>query len=76
MIMPVQCKMARVAVGWGVRDLAAKARVSPSTVTRFENELATPIPLTVEAMQRALEAAGVEFRPDGSVRLREAADAR
>ncbi|MFD2058250.1 multiprotein-bridging factor 1 family protein [Mesorhizobium calcicola] len=28
--------MARVALGWGTRDLARKAGVSPDTVARFE----------------------------------------
>ncbi|WP_409364862.1 helix-turn-helix domain-containing protein [Bradyrhizobium sp. JYMT SZCCT0428] len=52
--------MARAAVGWGVRDLAAAAKVSIDTVARFErgDELKER---TIEAMQRALEAAGIEF---------------
>jgi hypothetical protein len=37
-------------------------------VARFDAKLATPIPATLEAMRRALEAAGVRFMPDGSVR--------
>ena len=59
-LLPVQCRMARAAVGWGVRDLAAAAKVSIDTVARFErgDELKER---TVEAMQRALEAAGIEF---------------
>lgn len=59
-ILPVQCKMARAALGWGVRDLGAAAKVSQDTVVRFErgDDLK---PRTVEAIQRALEAAGVEF---------------
>jgi transcriptional regulator with XRE-family HTH domain len=52
--------MARAALGLGVRDLAAAAKVSIDTVTRFErgDELKER---TIEALQRALEAAGVEF---------------
>ena len=34
--MPVQCRMARAALGWGVRELAAAAKVSTDTVARFE----------------------------------------
>jgi hypothetical protein len=30
---------------------------------------------TLRRLQRVLESAGIEFKPDGSVRLREAADA-
>jgi transcriptional regulator with XRE-family HTH domain len=52
--------MARTAVGLGIRDLAAAAKVSMDTVARFERgeELKER---TIEALQRALEAAGVEF---------------
>jgi transcriptional regulator with XRE-family HTH domain len=58
--LPVQCRMARAALGLGVRDLAAAAKVSIDTVARFErgDELKVR---TVEAIQRALEAGGVEF---------------
>ncbi|CAN7201464.1 helix-turn-helix transcriptional regulator [Rhizobium sp. LjRoot30] len=65
---PVQCKMARVALDLGVRDLAALAKVAPGTVSRFEagEELKER---TVDALQAALEAAGVEFI-EGGVRVR------
>jgi transcriptional regulator with XRE-family HTH domain len=58
--LPVQCRMARAALGLGVRELAAAAKVSVDTVARFErgDDLKER---TVEALQRALEAAGVEF---------------
>ena len=58
--LPVQCRMARAALGWGVRDLAAAAKVSLDTVARFERgeELKER---TVEAIQRALEGGGIEF---------------
>jgi transcriptional regulator with XRE-family HTH domain len=58
--MPVQCRMARAALGLGVRELAAAAKVSVDTVARFErgDELKER---TIEALQRTLEAAGVEF---------------
>jgi transcriptional regulator with XRE-family HTH domain len=69
----VQLKMARVAVGWGVRELASRAGVTANTVTRIENE-ADAKQSTLEALQRALEAAGVEFIPENGggpgVRLR------
>jgi transcriptional regulator with XRE-family HTH domain len=52
--------MARAALGLGIRELAASAKVSMDTVARFERgeELKER---TVEALQRALEEAGVEF---------------
>jgi len=59
---PVQCRMARTALGLGIRELAELAQVSTNTVTRFEGgeELK---PRTIEALRRALEDAGVEFIP-------------
>ena len=59
-LLPVQCRMARAALGLGVRELAAAAKVSIDTVARFErgDELKER---TVDALQRALEEAGVEF---------------
>lgn len=52
--------MARGALQLGVRDLALAAKVSPSTVTRFEagEELRER---TLDALRAALETAGVEF---------------
>jgi transcriptional regulator with XRE-family HTH domain len=60
MINAVQSKMARAALGLGIRDLAKAASVSPDTVARFERgeELR---PRTVEALRTALEVAGVIF---------------
>ncbi|MBA4610757.1 helix-turn-helix domain-containing protein [Stappia taiwanensis] len=55
-----QCRMARAALGLGIREVADLAKVSPTTVTRLERgeELK---PRTVEAIRAALEAAGVIF---------------
>ena len=52
--------MARVAVGWGVRELAAKAGLSTNTVARFERGEVLKEG-TLAAIRTALEAAGVEF---------------
>lgn len=71
-ISPTQSKMARAALDWGLRDLANHARVGITTVFRFENGQATPIPATLAAIQRAFEEAGIEFTPDGGVRPRTA----
>jgi transcriptional regulator with XRE-family HTH domain len=74
---PLQCRMARAALGWGVRELAAAAKVSTDTVARFErgDELKER---TIDALQRALEAAGIEFTngDQPGVRLSKAAAAR
>jgi transcriptional regulator with XRE-family HTH domain len=58
--LPVQCRMARAALGLGVRELAAAAKVSIDTVARFERgeDLKER---TVDALRHALERAGVEF---------------
>jgi transcriptional regulator with XRE-family HTH domain len=70
-MLAAQCKMARVALGLGVPELAALARVNPGTVRRLEKgeELR---PRTNRTIQLALESAGAEFFPDGAVRLRKA----
>jgi transcriptional regulator with XRE-family HTH domain len=56
----IQIKMARAAVGWGVRELAKKANVTANTVTRIENG-ADAKQSTMDRLEQALEAAGVEF---------------
>jgi transcriptional regulator with XRE-family HTH domain len=61
--------MARAATRWGVRDLAARAKVSFQTVTRFENGQAEPHAATLQAIRHAFENAGVEFLPSGGVQL-------
>lgn len=59
-MLAVQCKMARAALGIGVRDLAKISGVSTDTISRLEagEELK---PRTLAAIRAALEAAGVEF---------------
>lgn len=64
-----QCKMARAALGLGVRELATLAGVSPRTVHRLEKG-GEPLPRTTAAVRLALESAGAELLPDGAVRLR------
>ena len=73
----IQLRMARAAVGWGVRELAERAGVSANTVTRIENG-ADAKQSTMDRMQGALEAAGVEFTngDQPGVRLTKAAAAR
>jgi transcriptional regulator with XRE-family HTH domain len=56
----IQLRMARAAVGWGVRELAEKAGVTANTVTRIENG-ADARQSTMDSLQQALEAAGVMF---------------
>jgi transcriptional regulator with XRE-family HTH domain len=73
----VQLRMARAAIGWGVRELAKRAGVTANTVTRIENG-ADAKQSTMERLQGALETAGVEFTngDQPGVRLSRAAAAR
>jgi transcriptional regulator with XRE-family HTH domain len=59
----IQCKMARVALGWGTRDLARYADVSPDTVARLERgeQLKSS---TIDTIRLAFETAGIEFIPE------------
>ena len=68
---PAQCRAARGLLDMSQDELAAASRVSRRTVTSFEAG-ATPIPATLAAIRRALEAAGVEFLDGDGVRLRQA----
>jgi transcriptional regulator with XRE-family HTH domain len=75
-MLAVQCKMARVALGLGIRELAELAQVAPATVSRLEagEELK---PRTIAAIRSALESAGVIFVEENGegpgVRLRKTA---
>jgi transcriptional regulator with XRE-family HTH domain len=59
-LLPIQCKMARTALGLGVRDIAERAGVSPNTIARLERGEEMRV-ATVAAIRAALEAAGVIF---------------
>jgi transcriptional regulator with XRE-family HTH domain len=56
----VQSKMARVALGWGVRDLARHAGVSTDTVARLERgeQLRER---TIDLLESAFVGAGILF---------------
>jgi transcriptional regulator with XRE-family HTH domain len=68
-ISAMQVRMARAALGWGVRELASAAEISGDTLNRLEKGAALR-PRTVAAVRHALEAAGVEFLPEDGVRLK------
>ena len=65
-IVLVQLEIALAALGWGTRDLAREPMVSIDTIARFERGEAIK-PRTLQAMQRALEAAGVKLIPENGV---------
>lgn len=60
---PVQCRMARVALGWGTRELAKRAEVSPDTIARLERGERLR-ENTVMSIKEAFEQAGLEFIPE------------
>lgn len=59
--------MARSALGLGVRELAALAGVSFTTISRFETGKSGLQLSTAEAIRLALEAQGVQFLDSGQV---------
>ena len=77
MIFPVQISAARVLLGMSQQELASAASVAVGTIKRIEaaREQLTGNAQTMGRIQRALEAAGIEFiEQDGrngpGVRLR------
>ncbi len=73
MIIRVQVRMARAALGWSVRDLASRAGLAANTVSRYENGT-DAYGETLTKIQRALEDAGIIFIDENNegpgVRLR------
>lgn len=69
--------MARAALNWSLADLAEAAGVHRNTISNFETGRYGGEPEKLAAIQRALEAAGVEFIPENGsgpgVRLRKSA---
>lgn len=61
MIEPIQVKLARIALGLGVRELAEAAAIAPSTITRFESGKGGMQARTLDKIQRVLERGGVVF---------------
>jgi transcriptional regulator with XRE-family HTH domain len=62
MLTPEQCRAARAWLTWSQEDLAQRAKVALSTVRDFEKERREPIANNIDAMQQALEQAGITFR--------------
>jgi transcriptional regulator with XRE-family HTH domain len=69
---PAQCRAARGLLGWSQVQLAEASKVATKTIADFERESRTPYDRTLADVQRAFEAAGVEFTNGGQpgVRMR------
>jgi transcriptional regulator with XRE-family HTH domain len=70
MVIGKQIRAARALLGMEVAELARRAGVSPTTITRFENGLTRPIKATLAVIQAALEREGIEFLNDGAPGVR------
>jgi hypothetical protein len=70
MITGEQVRAARRLLGWTLFQAACKAKVSESTVGKFETGVHRPLDLRIIAIQRALESAGVEFTTAGQLGVR------
>ena len=57
---PTQCRLARAALDWTNSDLAEASGLGVNTISRFEQGADVRMS-SVEAMQRALEEAGIIF---------------
>lgn len=60
-ITPIQLKMARVGVGYTVRELAAVTGLSANAISAIENGRVQPLARSLQIMVVALEDAGAEF---------------
>lgn len=60
-ITPLQMKLARTALGLGVRELAAAAGIAPSTVQRYESGKGDMHSRTLDSVQQVLEEGGIIF---------------
>ena len=61
MLTPEQSRAARGWLDWTQQHLASQAKVSLSTVRDFENGKRTPIANNLEALRRAIDAAGIQL---------------
>jgi len=61
MITSAQCRAARGLLDWTQQELADRAGIGIVTVRQVEAGLSKPRRATLEVIERAMEAAGIEF---------------
>jgi len=67
---PAQCRAARGLLNWSEDRLASAAAVKVSLVRDFEREKSVPR-MSAQLLQRAFEAAGIEFSDHGAPGVRQ-----
>jgi DNA-binding XRE family transcriptional regulator len=67
---PAQCRAARGLLNWNQDRLASAAGVELSAIRAFEAEKAVPR-MIAQSLQRAFEAAGIEFSDHGAPGVRQ-----
>jgi transcriptional regulator with XRE-family HTH domain len=65
-----QCRAARALLHWSQRELADASKLATKTIADFERLARAPYERTLPDMQRALEAAGIEFINSGKPGVR------
>jgi len=76
-ITPSQCRAARALLDWPRERLASESRIGLRSIVDFERSARAPRYVTLDALRRALEKAGVEFITENGggpgVRIRKSA---
>lgn len=67
MVSPRQIRAARALLGWTQQTLADRALVAINTVRAIEADEPYPKPMTIEAVQKAVEKAGIVFLPSDTM---------
>ena len=64
-LQPMQCRMARTALGWSLDALAERTGINRKTILRFEQGGSAMRPRNLQTLRCAFEAAGVTFIDEG-----------
>jgi DNA-binding XRE family transcriptional regulator len=67
-VWPAQARMARAATGLTLREVATAIKINPNTITRIESGK-DAMGNTLKKIREFYESKGIEFSPDGGVRL-------